>query len=81
MISSNNKALPKIQKTFRITVGHGSFARQEFVVVDCVEQGGMFYASMNTFNANAICVGRTEVEAFAAWASRCGGVEVETPAR
>lgn len=70
--------LPKTQKTFRLKTGHGPFATCSDVQVNCVEQRGKFYASMNTLNASAIGVGGTAAEAFAAWAKKCGDpAEVE----
>lgn len=45
--------------------------------VDCVEQRGTFYASMNTLNASPIESGATADEAFDKWAQRCNAFRAE----
>lgn len=63
--------MKKETRAYSLTSGYGHFARRDEVVVECVEQRGKFYASMNSLNASAIGVGDTSDEAFADWAKKC----------
>lgn len=63
-------------RQYALTSGYGSFARTAVYAVECVEERGKFYASMNTLNASPMGVGDTPDEAFAMWAETCRGRRV-----
>ncbi len=60
----------KEKRVYVLTSGEGWRRTREEVTVECVEQRGMFYASMNTLLASRIGIGKTVDEAFDAWAKR-----------
>lgn len=62
-------------RRYHLVSGHGRWATRSEVAVECVEERGTFYASMNTLNASAIGTGRTADDAFNAWALRCGNAQ------
>lgn len=58
-------------RTYRMQSGYGRFATFSDAKVDCVEQRGKFYASMNTLNASHSGVGDTPDAAFSDWEKKC----------